>query len=112
MKAGDIYRVDFGDPAGSEPGFVRPALLVTADNVLQRRPRTVHVVPITSNVVRALPTEVLLENGDLPRQSAAQAHLCTVISTSRMVEDIPEGNVGPIVLAQIRSVLGDLLDIP
>ena len=60
MRAGDIRRVDFGEPIGSEPGLVRPALLVTSDTVLERNPRTVHVVPITSNVLRALPTDVLL----------------------------------------------------
>ena len=110
MRAGDIHHVDFGDPIGSEPGFVRPALLVTSDNVLERNPRTVHVVPITSNALQALPTEVLLDQTGLPKQSAAQVHLCTVISTARIVTNDTEGNVGPTALAQIRSVLADLLD--
>ena len=112
MRAGDIRRVDFGEPIGSEPGLVRPALLVTSDTVLERNPRTVHVVPITSNVLRALPTDVLLDQTGLPNQSAAQVHLCTVISTTRIITNNTEGNVGPTALAQIRSVLADLLDIP
>lgn len=111
MRAGEIFEVDFGDPIGSEPGFIRPALLVTSNLVLERNPRTVHVVPITSITVRALPTEVILEETLLPKKSAAQCHLCTVVSTARFTST-GQGNVGATALAQIRSILGDLLDIP
>lgn len=45
MHAGEIIDVDFGVPAGSEPGFTRPAAVVTAELILRSRPRTVHVVP-------------------------------------------------------------------
>lgn len=110
MRAGDIFHVDFGDSVGSEPGFVRPALIVTSDLILDRNPRTVHVVPITSNIGRALPSEVLLDDVELPRTSAAQVHLCTVVSPHRFTS-ASQGNVGPLALAQVRSILADLLDI-
>ncbi len=110
MRAGDVVRIDFGVPAGSEPGFVRPAVVVTADLVLRARPRTVHVVPITSNVGRGLPTEVPVLAGGLDLPSVAQCHLCTVVSTERIVED-ELGAIGPSALAQVRSLLADLLDI-
>jgi mRNA-degrading endonuclease toxin of MazEF toxin-antitoxin module len=58
MHAGDVVEVDFGVPEGSEPGFVRPAVVITADLILAAGPRTLHVVPITSNTSRSLPTEV------------------------------------------------------
>jgi len=38
MLAGDLIQVDFGVPAGREPGFVRPAVVVTADAVLAFEP--------------------------------------------------------------------------
>ena len=38
----DIVAVDFGVTADSEPGFVRPAVVVTAELVFQGRPRTIH----------------------------------------------------------------------
>lgn len=110
MRAGDIVRVDFGVPIGSEPGFERPSVVITADVVLGRAPRTVHVVPFTTNVARAMPTEVVVTAPELPEPSAAQCHLCTAVSVERLT-DGAYGNVGARVLAQLRSVLADLLDI-
>jgi mRNA interferase MazF len=113
MRAGDIVTVDFGIPHGSEPGFARPAVIVTADLVLQSSPRTLHVVPLTSNVTRRLPTEVEIGEVDLPLRSAAQAHLCGVVSVTRL-RDVGGSapNVGHAALAQIRSIIADLLDCP
>ncbi len=110
MRAGDVVRVDFGVPAGSEPGFVRPAVVVTANLVLAAGPRTVHVVPITSNTRRALPTEVPVTADGLGSPSVAQCHLCTVVSTQRL-EAGDLGAIGAVSLAEVRAVLGDLLDL-
>ncbi|MFN0026786.1 MAG: type II toxin-antitoxin system PemK/MazF family toxin [Acidimicrobiales bacterium] len=110
MRAGDLVRVDFGVPVGSEPGFPRPAVVVTADAVLAHTPRTFHVVPVTSNVRRSLPTEVVVTASGLDGPSVAQCHLCAVIGVERIL-DQEYGNIGPAELAQIRAVLGDLLDI-
>ena len=110
MRAGDVVRVDFGVPAGSEPGFVRPAVVVTADAVLAHRPRTVHVAPVTSNAGRRFPTDVCVSAEGLEMDSVAQCHLCTVISVDRIVEHA-YGPIGAVGLAQVRAVLADLLDI-
>jgi len=110
MLAGDLIQVDFGVPAGSEPGFVRPAVVVTADVVLAFEPRTFHVVPVTSNVVRDLPTEVVVVGAGLGAESVAQCHLCSVISVGQVLDGV-YGNVGVVALAQIRAVIGDLLDL-
>lgn len=113
MLAGDVVTVDYGIPQGSEPGFERPAVIVTADLVLRMSPRTVHVVPLTSNVTRRLPTEVELNDVDLPIRSVAQAHLCGVVSVTRL-RDVGDSmpNIGSAALAQIRSIIADLLDCP
>ncbi len=111
MHAGDVVEVDFGVPEGSEPGFVRPAVVITADLILAAGPRTLHVVPITSNTSRSLPTEVPVSASGLDRPSVAQCHLCTVISTQR-VTPRDAGSIGAAGLAQVRSVLADILDIP
>ncbi len=110
MLAGDLIRVDFGIPAGSEAGFVRPAIVVTADAVLEFVPRTFHVVPLTSNVGRGLPAEVVITGPDLSADSAAQCHLCSVVSMEQVL-DSAYGNVGAVTLAQIRAVVADLLDL-
>lgn len=110
MRSGDVLTVDFGIPVGSEPGFTRPAVLVTADLVLEAQPGTIHVVPLTTNVDRRLRSEVRLTASTLERPSVAQCHLCTVIGMGHVV-DQPGGNVGPAATAQIRSIIADLLDI-
>ena len=114
MRAGDIVRVDFGVPEGSEPGFSRPAIIVTADLVLSMNPRTIHVVPLTSNVTRRLPTELVIEASGLEFDSVAQGHLCAVVSTSRISDDdaASRANVGLLQLSQLRQVVADLLDLP
>lgn len=113
VRSGDVVGVDFGIPQGSEPGFVRPAVIVTAERILEHRPRTVHVVPITSNTSRRMPTEVEIDMPDETVSGLAQVHLCSVISTTRIETDrFPHQNTGPITLAQIRSIIADLLDLP
>ncbi len=111
MRAGDIITVDFGMPAGSGPGFERPAVVVTADLVVTRTPRTFHVVPVTSNVHRAMSTDVPVESEGLDKSSVGQCHLLTVAEIERVKQDGGRGNVGPVVLAQLRSVIADLLDL-
>lgn len=74
-------------------------------------PRTIHVVPVTTNVKRSLPTEIPIQAAGLERPSAAQCHLCTVISTER-IANADQGNIGSTSLAQECALLADLLDIP
>jgi mRNA interferase MazF len=114
MQAGDIVRVDFGVPLGSEPGFERPAVVVTANAILAMTPRTIHVVPVTTNATRRLPSEVAITADGLVVDSSAQCHLSTTISIARVMDgsNTALGNIGPASLAQLQSVLADLLDIP
>ncbi len=95
------------------PGFERPAVVVTSDEVIEHQPRTFHVVALTTNTQRRLPTEVPIDDTDgLPSASVAQCHLLQVISAEDLVDgDNAIGQVGPMALAQIRSVIGDLLEI-
>ncbi len=111
MHAGDIITIDFGVPAGSGPGFERPAVVVTADLVVAQMPRTFHVVPVTSNVRRAMATDVPLEGDGLDKNSVGQCHLLTVAEIERVKDDGGRGNVGPVALARMRSVIADLLDL-
>lgn len=104
MRAGDVVRVDFGTPARGEPGFVRPAIVVTSDDVLEFRQHAVVVVPCTT-AKRGWLSEV-----DVAGFGVAQAHLPTTISVDRIVE--PTGvNVGPVTLQQIRELIADLLGL-
>ena len=111
MHAGDIITVDFGIPAGSGPGFERPVVVVTADLIVAQMPRTFHVVPVTSNVQQAMATDIPVDGDGLAKKSVAQCHLLTVIEIERVTDDGGCGNVGPEVLAHLRSVVADLLDL-
>lgn len=113
LRSGDIVRVDFSVPRGSMPGFERPAVVVTSDDVLEHQPRTLHVVALTTNTQRRLPTDLSIDDADgLSHASVAQCHLLQVISVQDLVNgDNSIGQVGPMALAQIRSIIGDLLEI-
>jgi len=104
MRAGDIVRCDFGIPARGEAGFIRPAIVVTSDDVLEFRQHAVAVVPCTMNR-RGWLSEV-----DIAGFGVAQTHLPTTISVDRIV-DTTDTNVGPVTLQQIRELIADLLGI-
>ncbi|MDR2702941.1 MAG: type II toxin-antitoxin system PemK/MazF family toxin [Cellulomonadaceae bacterium] len=49
LQRGDIVWADFGEPRGSEPAFIRPALIVQSDRYNRSNLATVLAVVITSN---------------------------------------------------------------
>lgn len=104
MRAGDVVRCDFGTPARGEPGFVRPAIVVTSDDVLEFRQHAVLVVPCTTN------SRDWLSEVEVSGFGVAQAHLPTTISVDRVVETTGT-NIGAVALAQIREVIADLLGL-
>ena len=104
MRAGDVVQCDFGTPARGEPGFVRPAIVVTSDDVLEFRQHAVVVVPC-STTRRGWLTEV-----DVAGFGVAQTHLPTTVSVDRIV-DTTNTNVGPVTLRQMRELIADLLGL-
>lgn len=110
LLAGDVVEVDFGSPVGSEPGFLRPAVVVSADAYLAMAPRTLHVVPCTSTTTRRFQAEVPVEAEGLTAPTVAQCHLLDVISVERLTGR-NFGRVAARDLFAVRSVLGDLLDL-
>ncbi len=102
MRAGDVIRCDFGIPTRGEPGFVRPAIVVTCDNVLDFQQHAIMVVPCAT-IRRGWLSEI-----DIAEFGVAQAHLPTTISVDRVVETTGT-NVGPVALQQIRELITDLL---
>ncbi len=59
MTRGDIYRVDWEPSIKGEPGFTRPAVILTNNSANHYLPHLV-VAPITSNTARLYPFDVLL----------------------------------------------------
>lgn len=111
LTPGDVVELDLGTPMGSEAGLRRPAVIVTASRVLRGGPNVVQVIPLT-RTARHSSTEVVIapdeENG-LAAPSSAQCQHVRSISTARIHQRT--GNVGPVVLGEVREVLGLLLDL-
>jgi len=109
--SGDVVDLDLGLPEGREAGFLHPAVLVTAQRILDASPSVVHVVPLTSTI-RRFHSEVVIEpdaaNG-LGGVSAGQCQHLRSVSPNRIVGT--RGNVGRAVVAQLRGTIAVILDI-
>lgn len=109
---GDVVELDdLGAPSGSEAGLVRPAVVVTAARILRGGPNVVQVVPLT-RTLRGSGAEVVIEPDDhngLNASSAAQCQHVRAVATGRITAHV--GNVGPVVLQQIRNTLAVILDL-
>jgi mRNA interferase MazF len=112
LTSGDVVDVDLGTPVGREAGYLHPAVVVTAQRVLDASPSVVQVVPLTSTL-RGFGSEVDIaadRHNGLDRTSAAQCQHVRAVAANRL--GTVRGNVGTAALAQIREVLGLLLDVP
>lgn len=111
LTPGDVVELDLGTPAGSEAGLRRPAIIVTARRVLKGEPNVVQVVPLT-RTIRQSSTEVIIDRDDgngLAAPSSAQCQHVRSVATTRLHERT--GNVGPVVLGEIRETLALLMDL-
>ena len=82
---GDIYDVNLGQPIGHEPGFTRPAVVVSVDIINNGPGELVSVVPISSKFY-GLRSHVELEPGTsgLDHVSYARCDQIRTISTRRL----------------------------
>ncbi len=90
MRRGDIHFVDLDPVRGSESNKRRPAIIVSNDaaNATARRlgRGVITVIPVTSNVERVFPFQVLLPAAEtgLDRDSKAQAEQIRSIAVERV----------------------------
>lgn len=89
MKRGEIYFANLSPAIGSEMDKRRPVLIVSND-ANNNASSTVTILPITSNVIRVYPFEVLLnpENSGLSKPSKVQAQQIRTISKQRILTDV------------------------
>ncbi|WP_217615622.1 type II toxin-antitoxin system PemK/MazF family toxin [Cellulomonas sp. GbtcB1] len=104
----DVVWVDVGQPRGSEPGTVRPAVVVQDDWLLATEIGTVLVVPLTSNLaLEVFPGNVLVPGAasGLDRDSVAVGPV-----SREFLEPFPTGHLpaylANAVAAGIRLVTG------
>lgn len=112
QTSGDIVSLDLGRPEGREAGYLHPAIVVTAQRILDAVPNVIHVVPLTSTI-RTFHSEIIVEpdpSNGLEQTSAAQCQHLRAVSPARVVRTL--GNVGPLALSQIRETIAVIIDLP
>ena len=95
MRRGQIWWADFGEPRGSEPGYLHPALVLQRDEVNSSRIATVVVCVLTSNrALASAPGNTLLSRRQtrLPRDSVANASQIATVNRDdlrKLVSTLP-----------------------
>ena len=85
LRRGDIVLTDFSPARSAEANYVRPAVIVSNNNVNSFAP-AVAVVPLTSNLNKLYASQVLLpaERTSLDRDSKAQVELLRHVNLERL----------------------------
>lgn len=111
IAQGEVWWADLGEPAGSEPGFRRPVVVVQGDAFNASALRTVVCVALTSNLKWAeAPGNVSLaaRATGLPRPSVANVSQLVTLDRSALTERAGRLSASSLelVLAGIGVVLG------
>lgn len=103
---GDIYWIDLGQPIGSEPGYIRPYVVIQNDVLNSSQIRTVIVCALTTNLRRARAIgNVLLEAGeaDLAEQSVVNVSQVFTVDKALLTDKI-----GKLSRKRVRQILAGL----
>lgn len=112
MTHGEIWLIDFGDPLGSLPSKIRPAVVMQNDLLDIKKLNTTVVIPFTSNLDRADNEPNILfkkEETGLSKDSVAVIHLISAINKfcfTRKVYKISEDNYQKLVEA-VKKLLSN-----
>ncbi len=112
MRRGEIYFADLNPTVGDEINKTRPVLIVS-NNANNNVANTITIIPITSNVKKVYPFEVLLERSEsgLTKTSKAQCHQIRTISKHRISNKKVQGIVSNLILTKITFALKLHLDL-
>lgn len=85
IRRGDILLIDFAPALVGEANYTRPAVVMT-NNIANTESPAIVVIPLTSNLERVYPFELLipLERSGLDRDSKAQTQFIRHVSTARI----------------------------
>jgi mRNA interferase MazF len=109
MRRGDIVTVNLDPAMGSEASKIRPAIVVSNDAANATAARlgrgVITVVPVTSNIARIYPFQVLLNarQTGLARDSKAQAEQLRSIAVERIGTRV--GRVPAAVMRELDEAL-------
>ena len=109
MLRGEIRLVDLDPARGSEANKRRPAVIVSNDGANTSATRlnrgVITVVPVTSNVTRVYPFQVMLPASDcgLPHDSKAQAEQVRSVAIERVGRQV--GQLPTALLSDVEDAL-------
>jgi mRNA interferase MazF len=106
INQGDVYWVELEEPAGAEPGYTHPHVVVQNNLFNQSRIQTVVVCTLTSNLKRAeAPGNVLLDKGEanLPKASVVNVTQIFTVDKSQLGEYI--GTLAP---KRVREIINGI----
>lgn len=85
MLRGEIWWAELGEPAGSEPGYRRPVLIMQSDSFNRSAINTVVCVAITSNLKLAVaPGNVRIASRTSGLSKASVVNISQVITLDKM----------------------------
>ena len=112
MRRGEVWWAELPRPAGSEPGYRRPLLIVSSDDFNRSRIRTVLTVAITGNLALAeAPGNVRLRRSvtGLPRPSVV--NVSQIATADRAFLTARAGRLSGTVMRRVDEGLRLALDL-
>ena len=106
MKKGEIYFANLDPAIGSEIKKTRPVLIVSNDESNQHH-ALITVIPLTSQVARVFPFEVLLLQADsgLSKDSKAQCNQIRALAKQRFTGAKPAGKITESLMNKIHDAI-------
>lgn len=105
-RQGDIFWVDFGVPRGSEPGYVRPAVVIQNNVFNKSNINTVIVCPLTTNLsLQEAPGNVALvpSEGNLGEQSVANVSQIITVDKADLLN-----KVGSLDIYRVKEIVSGI----
>lgn len=102
IERGEVWWADLGDPRGSEPGYIRPALVLSDDRYNASRLQTVTIVVMSTNTRLAeLPGNVFVPSSvsGLPHDSIVNVTQIATVDKQALTDRV--GHLPDWVLEQV-----------
>ncbi|MGH2719066.1 MAG: type II toxin-antitoxin system PemK/MazF family toxin [Actinomycetota bacterium] len=102
VRRGELWWVDFGDPTGSGPAYLRPAAVVSSDRFNRSRLATVIVAAVTSNLkLGDSPGNVTLTPAESGLPKPSVINVTQLLSIDR---DLLQSQIGGLGSLRLRAV--------
>ena len=106
IAQGDVWWVDLSEPAGSEPGYRRPVVVIQGDALNRSRISTLVCVALTSNIKWSdAPGNVSLSTRDTGLDRESVANVSQIITVDK---SILEDRSGALPKRKVRAVLAGI----